>query len=90
MAKITWKDQATIEQERYEAKVQSVRQQRDKLLTETDWIVLRHKDEQENGLSTTLTTEQYQAWLDYRQALRDLPNGEGFDPYNVEWPEKPE
>lgn len=89
MAKIVWKDQAAIDQEKYQAQVQSIKQQRDKLLTECDWIVLRHRDEQENGLPTTLTTEQYQEWLDYRQALRGLPNSEGFDPFNVVWPPPP-
>jgi hypothetical protein len=29
------------------------------------------------------------AWANYRQALRDIPNQEGF-PTNVAWPAKPE
>jgi len=28
------------------------------------------------------------AWTDYRQALRDVPDQDGF-PWSVEWPEKP-
>lgn len=35
-----------------------------------------------------LTAEQQQAWADYRQALLDVPQQEGF-PYSVEWPTKP-
>jgi len=30
-----------------------------------------------------------QRWLDYRQALRDIPQQKGF-PFDVVWPEKPE
>lgn len=29
------------------------------------------------------------AWAAYRQALRDIPETEGF-PFNITWPEKPE
>jgi hypothetical protein len=29
-----------------------------------------------------------QAWVDYRQALREVPQQEGF-PWSVEWPEQP-
>ncbi len=35
-----------------------------------------------------LSEEQRQAWVIYRQVLRDLPNQEGF-PTEVVWPEKP-
>lgn len=36
-----------------------------------------------------LTAEQQQAWADYRQALLDVPQQEGF-PHNVSWPVKPD
>jgi hypothetical protein len=36
-----------------------------------------------------LTAEQQQAWADYRQALLDVPQQEGF-PHNVAWPTKPQ
>lgn len=36
-----------------------------------------------------MTAEQQQAWTDYRQALLDVPQQEGF-PTNVVWPTKPE
>lgn len=42
----------------------------------------------------SLTDEQKQAWADYRQALLDIPQQEGFpwggDVNAVPWPEKPE
>ena len=37
-----------------------------------------------NALGNALNSD----WAKYRQALRDLPNQEGF-PYNVEFPKKP-
>jgi len=53
----------------------SVRQQRDALLTETDWTALS---------DSTLTTDM----AAYRQALRDVPEQEGF-PYTIIWPSRP-
>ena len=54
-----------------------VRRKRNRLLTETDWMVLSD------------TTEISDAWKTYRQALRDLPANTS-DPENPTWPTKPE
>ena len=51
--------------------------ERDRLLQQTDWMMF----------SDTATPSQ--AWLDYRQALRDVPSQAGF-PDNITWPSKPE
>jgi hypothetical protein len=56
--------------------VNMVKAERNGLLAATDWWVLPDR---------TPT----QAQLDYRSALRDLPQQDGF-PDNVTWPEKPE
>ena len=53
----------------------SVRQQRDALLTETDWAALS---------DSTLTTDM----AAYRQALRDVPEQAGF-PDTIIWPSRP-
>ena len=53
----------------------SVREKRNALLAETDYWCL-------NDHATT------QEQLDYRQALRDIPQQSGFP--NVTWPTKPE
>lgn len=53
-----------------------IRADRNALLSGTDWWVLPDR---------TPT----QAQLNYRSALRDLPQQDGF-PNNVTWPEKPE
>lgn len=52
------------------------------------WLVERHRDQVDAEESTSLTTEQYQAWLAYRQALRDLPAGT-VDPEAPTWPTEP-
>lgn len=54
------------------------RQWRDAQLQTTDGIVSRHRDELEEGVDTTLTTEQYAELQIYRRALRGWPQGGGF------------
>jgi hypothetical protein len=58
-----------------------VRTWRDHLLLMCDWTQL---PESTHRLSET----QLNAWLDYRQALRDIPAQEGF-PFNVQYPTDP-
>jgi len=55
------------------------RTNRDDLLTDTDWIVIKYMD---------IGQPVPQEWSDYRQALRDITEQDGF-PGNVVWPEKP-
>ena len=52
-----------------------VREERNALLAETDWWAVSDR---------TMT----QAETDYRQALRDVPQQEGF-PTDITWPTKP-
>jgi len=51
-----------------------VREERNKLLAETDWM----------GLSDVAMTTR---WQTYRQALRDITTQS--DPFNITWPTKP-
>lgn len=62
-----------------ENKKSNVRGQRDSLLQSCDWVATT---------DTALTAEQQQLWIEYRQALRDVPSQPGF-PDNVVWPSKP-
>jgi len=55
------------------------RTKRDLLLEQTDWIVVKYLD---------IGEPVPQEWSDYRQALRDITEQDGF-PGNVEWPEEP-
>ena len=61
------------------AKWLDIRQERNQLLAETDWVITMHKE-----LGTNIPA----AWKTYRQALRDIT-----DTYtsldDVVWPEKP-
>lgn len=57
----------------------AARAERDRLLAETDWVVIKAYERSE-----VLPAE----WQTYRQALRDVPAQEGF-PHHVVWPEKP-
>jgi len=59
-----------------EQKAEDIRQQRNLKLEETDWMA-------------TSDYVMSDAWKIYRQALRDVPNQDGF-PQNVIWPTKPE
>jgi hypothetical protein len=63
-----------------ETAAKSVRQQRDRLLAECDWIVIMHTEKGTNIPA---------AWEIYRQSLRDITAQAGF-PHNVQWPAKPE
>ncbi|QAX83696.1 hypothetical protein C2E19_07440 [Pseudomonas sp. DTU12.3] len=44
----------------------------------TEWLVTRHRDEQELGRGTLLKAAQYLELLEYRQALRDWPDSALF------------
>jgi hypothetical protein len=66
----------TVTQVPEEKVERSVRDRRDRLLSQTDWMALT---------DNTMT----QPWADYRQALRNVTDQAGF-PYNVTWPTKPE
>ena len=54
---------------------EEIRNQRNRLLSDTDWMALS---------DNTMTPE----WASYRQALRDITGQAGF-PYSVIWPVKP-
>ena len=65
-----------------------LREERDRLIAQSDWMIVRAKE-----TSTNIPA----AWKTYRQALRDLPassnpklNSEGYlDMTSVTWPTKP-
>ena len=60
--------------------------------TEVDslkWLRERHRDEQDLGIDTTLTAEQFKGLLTYLQALRDWPQSAEF-PALIHRPAKPD
>ena len=56
-----------------------VRVERDRLLTDCDWTQVA---------DAPLTATEKEAWADYRQALRDIPQTQD-DPDSIVWPERP-
>ena len=52
---------------------QEMKRKRNQMLDNSDWTVIRHKDQQELGLTTTLSDVAYKATLQWRQQLRDMP-----------------
>ncbi len=72
-------EEAEFESSRNNREASRVRSERDSLLQETDWIVIKSYERGEN-----IPAE----WELYRQALRDITEQAGF-PYSVEWPTKP-
>lgn len=71
-----WFDMA--KQQEYDTLAEEIREKRDKLLAQTDWTQM---------IDTALSKEEQERYKKYRQALRDIPEQEGF-PYNIDWPEK--
>lgn len=62
-----------------------VRKERDVRLMESDWVVVKAVDQNaQDGLGIQIP----QVWIDYRQALREIPQQDGF-PLNVIWPNEP-
>ena len=61
------------------AKWLDIRQERNQLLAETDWVITMHKEKGTN-IPTAMKT--------YRQALRDITDTYA-SPDDVVWPEKP-
>ncbi|WHS62258.1 phage tail assembly chaperone [Pseudomonas sp. G2-4] len=47
-------------------------------LQATEWLVTRHRDEQDLALVPTLATEQFAELLTYRQSLREWPQTDTF------------
>jgi hypothetical protein len=64
---------------RDEAEAKAVRNERDRLLAESDWTQLA---------DAPLAEEEKAAWATKRQAWRDVPQQAGF-PVAVTWPEAP-
>lgn len=64
------------------AEESKVRSKRNKLLAETDWVVVKYSE-----TNSVVPAE----WATYRQALRDITNHTNFPYLNADdWPVKPE
>ena len=63
-----------------EEKWADIRTERNKLLTESDWVVVKAKEEHPNA---SIPSD----WVDYRTELRDITKQS--DPDDITWPTKP-
>ena len=76
-----------------ENKLNAIRIERNKKLNNCDWVIMRDDEQKElidSGINITrsLTDQQRQDWLQYRQDLRDFPaNVTDLD--NPNWPTEP-
>lgn len=73
-----WQGEVTVEEVPETA--DEIRARRDKLLADTDWT---------QTLDAPIDAATREAMRTYRQALRDVPQQEGF-PADIQWPELPE
>ena len=72
-----WEDLRSLEL-RLNIEWMRIKGQRDRLLQESDWRVVKAAD---TGIPLS------QEWKDYRQALRDITTQ--IDPFNIIWPTPP-
>nr|WP_315025250.1 phage tail assembly chaperone [Brevundimonas diminuta] len=61
------------------------RRRRDAEIAAVRWLLERHRDEQALQIATTLTPEDYRLVQEHVQALRDVPEQDGF-PLAIDWP----
>ena len=73
-----WQGEVTVEE--VADTTDEIRARRDRLLAATDWAVLP---------VSPLDAQSLEAVKTYRQALRDVPQQDGF-PADIQWPELPE
>lgn len=64
----------------------SVRMDRDTLISSLEWRLNRYERQERAGTPTSDSEGWYLGALDYIQALRDIPSQKGF-PLDVIWPE---
>ncbi|MGL6596866.1 hypothetical protein ACSZOB_03395 [Aeromonas veronii] len=74
---IDWSTVITVDAKQAE-KEANLRAQRDKAISDSDWLVLRHRDELDAALATTLSDEEYVELLAHRRALREWPTVQGW------------
>lgn len=68
-----------------EALANQARRRRDAEIAQVRWLIERHRDEQALQIATTLTPPDYRLVQEHVQALRDVPEQDGF-PHAIEWP----
>lgn len=73
-------DTSILEENKLQEAWGSLRETRDSLLADTDWT---------QANDSPLSETDKQNYRTYRQNLRDMPQADGVDPFNPEWPTLP-
>ena len=73
-------DDTAKEKRRLDQKWANIRSKRNRLLTESDWVVVKAKETHANA---SIPSD----WVDYRTELRDITKQS--DPDDITWPTKP-
>jgi hypothetical protein len=82
----SWQQTWAVSNRPADRAAENIRLRRDDLLAASDWIVTKAIEQNaQDGLGVQIPV----VWLTYRQALRDIPDQQGF-PFNVTWPTPPE
>lgn len=76
------------EDEILEENKEKIIKERDKTLSETDWIINRHLEQKMLNLTTSLSDIKFNEYLVYRQELRDITSNVNFP--HIELPAPPE
>lgn len=79
---------ADLEAQKERDKWDALRSDRDGKISDCSWIIERYRDQRDAASPTSITEPEFQAWLTYRQSLRDLPDNV-TDIDNVIWPTPP-
>jgi hypothetical protein len=74
-----WEDDRWVAKPTLRELTSRARNSRDQKLSSCDWTQLP---------DAPLSEEELQAWRSYRQALRDVPDQQGF-PSDIDWPTEP-
>lgn len=74
---------------RRDALAQQARQERDRRINAVRWRLERYEDEKKLGFMPTDSEDTIENILMYVQALRDVPQQDGF-PEKIDWPAEPQ
>jgi hypothetical protein len=84
----TAEELAGIDAQKERDKWDVLRSERDGKISDCSWIIERHRDQKDSASALSITEPEFQAWLAYRQSLRDFP-ATVTDIDNVIWPTSP-
>jgi hypothetical protein len=77
-----------IDAQKERDKWDALRSERDGKISDSSWIIERHRDQRDSASALSITESEFQAWLAYRQSLRDFPAAVA-DIDSVVWPVPP-